>query len=72
MQKQRLQRVVLAAAVAGLSLVPTASIAAQTAPDNSKTNTRDRSKDELTAGQQKENATDRSSSTATSACVTLE
>jgi hyperosmotically inducible periplasmic protein len=59
MQKQRLQRVVLAAAVAGLSLIPTASIAAQTAPDNSKTNTRDRSKDEPTADQQKENATDR-------------
>lgn len=33
--------------------------AGQTAPDNTKTNQRDRSKDEPTADQQKENATDR-------------
>lgn len=57
---QRLQRVVLAVAIIGVFAVPAISATAQSpAPDNTKVNARDRSKDEPTADQQKENATDR-------------
>ena len=57
---QRLQRVVLAVAIIGGFAVPAISATAQSpAPDNTKVNTRDRSKDEATADQQKENPTDR-------------
>ena len=58
MHQHGFQRVVLAAAVVGLCVIPTAVGNAQP-PDNSKINTRDRSKDAQTADQQKENATDR-------------
>ena len=53
------QRLALAIAVTGLCVVPTAIASAQTPQDNTKINTRDRSKDAKTADQQKENATDR-------------
>jgi len=57
---QRLQRVVLAVAIIGGFAVPAISATAQSpAPDNTKVNARDRSKDEATADQQKENPTDR-------------
>lgn len=60
MHQQYLQRVVLAAALVGVFAAPTISATAQSpAPDNTKVNARDRSKDALTADQQKENATDR-------------
>lgn len=59
MYQQFLPRVVLALAVIGLFTVPTVSVAAQTPPDNTKVNARDRSKDAVTADQQKENASDR-------------
>lgn len=59
MHQQSLQRVVLALAVVGLLSVPTLSATAQTTPDNTKVNARDRSKDAVTADQQKENASDR-------------
>lgn len=52
-------RVVLALAVVGLFTMPVVGIAAQTPPDNTKVNTRDRAQDAVTADQQKENATDR-------------
>jgi len=53
-------RAVRAVAVVGLFAVSAVSATAQTpAPDNTKVNTRDRSKDAQTADQQKENATDR-------------
>ena len=60
MHQQYLQRAILVVAVAGFLTVPTISATAQTpAPDNTKVNTRDRSKDAPTADQQKENTTDR-------------
>lgn len=59
MHQHRFQRFVLAAAVVGFFVIPTAVASAQTPPDNSKVNTRDRSKGAQTADQQKENATDR-------------
>ena len=60
MHQQYLRRVILAVAVAGFFTVPAISATAQTpAPDNTKVNTRDRSKDAPTADQQKENPTDR-------------
>lgn len=59
MHKHRFQRVVLAIAVAGLFAVPALRAGAQTPPDNTKVNARDRSKGAATADQQKENATDR-------------
>ena len=45
--------------ISGTAISTTASAAQQTAPDNSKTNQRDRSGDQPTADQQKENSTDR-------------
>lgn len=59
MHQHRFQRVVLAAAIAGLCVVPAAVANGQTPADNTKINARDRSKDRQTADQQKENATDR-------------
>ena len=59
MYQQSLRRIVLAVAVAGLVAIPTAFATAQTAPDNTKVNTRDRAKDAPTADQQKETAADR-------------
>lgn len=60
MHQQYLQRAILVVAVAGFLTAPTIIATAQTpAPDNTKVNTRDRSKDAPTADQQKENATDR-------------
>ncbi len=49
-------RTVLLAGVFACSVLP---VAAQTAADNTKVNTRDRAKSAVTADQQKENATDR-------------
>ena len=46
-------------AVASALLIPVYSAGAQTPPDNTKVNKRDRAKGAVTAGQQKENATDR-------------
>ena len=51
--------VVAAVALVGALLVPAFSAGAQTAPDNTKANKRDRAKAAATADQQKENATDR-------------
>ena len=59
MHQQRFYRTALAIAIVGLCAVPAVGLTAQTPPDNTKVNTRDRSKDEPTADQQKENATDR-------------
>jgi osmotically-inducible protein OsmY len=47
-------------ALAGLMSTSAFAIAAQTPPDNTKVNTRDRQKGAVTADQQKENVTDRS------------
>ena len=59
MHQYGFRRVVLAAAVVGLCAIPTAVANAQPPPDNSKVNTRDKSKGAQTADQQKENAADR-------------
>jgi osmotically-inducible protein OsmY len=59
MYQHHLRGVVLAVAVAGLITIPTSSATAQTKPDNTKVNERDRSKGAATADQQKENASDR-------------
>jgi hyperosmotically inducible protein len=48
-----------ALALAGIIAVPTGAVFAQTPPDNTKVNTRDRAKGAVTADQQKENAGDR-------------
>jgi lipopolysaccharide export system protein LptC len=61
-QVHRIQRIACAIALAGLCVGPTWSVSGQTAqtpPDNSKVNTRDRAKGEVTADQQKETAADR-------------
>jgi osmotically-inducible protein OsmY len=60
MQQQRYLRVVAAFAVSGALLLPVCSAAAQQPPaDNTKVNTRDRTKGAKTADQQKENSNDR-------------
>jgi hyperosmotically inducible protein len=59
MHQHCFQRVARAAAVVGLCVIPIAVARAQTPPDNTEINARDRSKDAQTADQQKENATDR-------------
>jgi osmotically-inducible protein OsmY len=56
---RRLRRIISTAAVIGMIASPAVSLAAQTPPDNTKVNTRDRAKGAVTADQQKENATDR-------------
>lgn len=53
------RRLVFALTVAGALLVPALTAGAQTPPDNTKVNKRDRNKGEATADQQKENASDR-------------
>jgi osmotically-inducible protein OsmY len=59
MHQYRGRGVVAVVALVGALLVPAFSAGAQTAPDNTKVNTRDRAKAAATADQQKENATDR-------------
>jgi hyperosmotically inducible periplasmic protein len=59
MHQHRGRRIVVAFAVAGALLAPVVPAAAQTPADNTKVNTRDRSKGAVTADQQKENANDR-------------
>ena len=53
------RHVVLAVTIAGLFAIPTSTATAQTQPDNTKVNARDRSKGAATADQQKENPSDR-------------
>lgn len=55
MQQHWIIRALLASALSTVAVVA----AAQTPPDNTKTNTRDRAKGAVTADQQKETATDR-------------
>lgn len=52
-------RVILSVAFAGLCAIAAVPARAQTQPDNTKVNTRDRDKAAVTADQQKENAADR-------------
>ena len=61
MQHNRLTRTLHTVVLAGALASSTLSLAAQaqTPPDNTKVNTRDRAKDAVTADQQKENPTDR-------------
>jgi hyperosmotically inducible periplasmic protein len=59
MHQYRHRRVVATVALVGALLAPAFSAGAQTAPDNTKTNQRDRAKGAATADQQKENASDR-------------
>jgi hyperosmotically inducible protein len=59
MHQLRFQQVVLAVAVAGFFALPASIGAAQTQPDNTKVNTRDRATSAVTADQQKDNASDR-------------
>jgi hyperosmotically inducible periplasmic protein len=59
MHQYRHRRVVATVALVGALLAPALSAGAQTAPDNTKTNQRDRAKGAATADQQKENASDR-------------
>ena len=59
MHQQRSRRVVLSFAVVAALFVPLVSAGAQTPPDNTKVNTRDRSKGAVTADQQKESTADR-------------
>jgi hyperosmotically inducible periplasmic protein len=48
-----------ALALAGMVAIPAGTVFAQTPPDNTKVNKRDRAKGAVTADQQKENASDR-------------
>ena len=59
MNQQRGRRTLSAIVVTALLMVPAFPALAQTPPDNTKTNTRDRAKGAVTADQQKENAGDR-------------
>lgn len=59
MHQPRLQRIALAVTIAAFCAAPTAIASAQTQPDNTKINARDRAKNAQTADQQKENAADR-------------
>ena len=59
MHQYRHRCVVATVALVGALLAPALSAGAQTAPDNTKTNQRDRAKGAATADQQKENASDR-------------
>ena len=63
MNHHRARQAFYALALAGVLAAPASSLLAQTppkpAPDNTKTNTRDRAKGAVTADQQKENAGDR-------------
>lgn len=59
MYQHRSRHVVSAFAVVATLIVPALSAGAQTPPDNTKINQRDRAKDAVTSDQQKENASDR-------------
>ncbi len=59
MQQHRIRATVLIVAFTGLCAVTAAPAIAQAPADNTKVNTRDRDKAEVTADQQKENAADR-------------
>jgi hyperosmotically inducible protein len=59
MSQHRFRSSVLAFIVTGAVAIPVGSAFAQTPPDNTKVNTRDRAKGAVTADQQKENAGDR-------------
>jgi hyperosmotically inducible periplasmic protein len=59
MNHHSIRATILIVAVTGVWSVSAVSASAQTQPDNSKVNTRDRDKAAVTADQQKENATDR-------------
>ena len=59
MHQHRIRAIVLGVAFTGLCAVAAAPAIAQTPADNTKVNTRDRDKAEVTADQQKENAADR-------------
>jgi hyperosmotically inducible protein len=59
MHQHRGRRLAVAFAIAGALLVPVFSAGAQTPPDNTKVNKRDRAKGAATADQQKENTNDR-------------
>jgi hyperosmotically inducible protein len=59
MHQYRLGRAIHAIVVAGICTMIATPAIAQTPPDNTKVNTRDRAKGAVTADQQKENAGDR-------------
>lgn len=59
MHQNRFSRTVRTIILTGASLLIAIAVNAQTAPDNTKVNTRDRAKGAVTADQQKENAGDR-------------
>jgi len=59
MDQHRIRATVLFVAMTGLCGIAVAPVIAQTPADNTKVNTRDRDKAEVTADQQKENAADR-------------
>ena len=59
MHQHRGRHIVCALAVASALLVPSFPAGAQTPPDNTKVNKRDRAKESATADQQKESASDR-------------
>jgi len=59
MHQNRFSRTVRTIVLTGASLLMAIAVNAQTAPDNTKVNTRDRAKGAVTADQQKENAGDR-------------
>jgi hyperosmotically inducible periplasmic protein len=59
MHQHRLKRTVHAIVFSGVSMMIAIPTIAQTPPDNTKVNTRDRAKGAVTADQQKENAGDR-------------
>ncbi len=59
MSQHRFRSSVLAFIVTCVAAIPVGSAFAQTPPDNTKINTRDRAKGAVTADQQKENAGDR-------------
>jgi osmotically-inducible protein OsmY len=59
MHQSRVTRTILASLLSGVFSLTALPASAQTAPDNTKVNQRDRAKGAVTADQQKENASDR-------------
>ena len=59
MHYARINRTIVAVLLSGVFSVSALPASAQTAPDNTKVNERDRAKGAVTADQQKENASDR-------------
>ena len=59
MYKNRIGRNARAVVLTGVSMLIGIAVSAQTAPDNTKVNTRDRAPSAVTADQQKDNAGDR-------------